>query len=117
MKKNNETRTTKEATGLESNVAAALAYSLFMITGIIFLVVEKEDSFVRFHAMQSILLDIFLIVTYVLLFVSIVGIVLIPIWWIGVILIWLFMMLKAYQKEEFMLPYIGKMAKDLLKQK
>ena len=38
--------------GLSSNVAAALSY--FFITGIIFLVVEKENKFVRFHAWQSI---------------------------------------------------------------
>ena len=43
--------------GLASNAAAALAYVLGLITGIVFLVLEpyKHDRFVRFHAMQSIL--------------------------------------------------------------
>src|SRR5271165_4059299 len=43
--------------GLTPNVAAALAYLLGFITGIIFLVLDpyKNDRFVRFHAMQSIL--------------------------------------------------------------
>jgi len=44
------------SSGLTSNIAAALAYVLGLVTGIIFLVLEpyKRDRFVRFHAMQSI---------------------------------------------------------------
>lgn len=42
------------STGLAPNVAAALAYVFSFISGIIFLVVEKENQFVRFHAAQSI---------------------------------------------------------------
>ena len=41
------------STGLDRNLAAALSYLLGFITGIVFLVVEKNDKFVRFHAMQS----------------------------------------------------------------
>ena len=42
------------STGLPSNVAAALA-CIPLIGGIIFYIVEKHDSFVRFYAMQSII--------------------------------------------------------------
>src|SRR6266511_3103317 len=42
------------STGLPSNVAAALA-CVPLIGGIIFYIVEKHDSFVRFYAMQSII--------------------------------------------------------------
>ncbi len=42
------------STGLPSNVAAALA-CFPLIGGIIFFLLEKRDSFVRFYAMQSII--------------------------------------------------------------
>ena len=40
-------------TGLPKKTASALAYVLGPITGVIFLMIEK-DKVVRFHAMQSI---------------------------------------------------------------
>ena len=48
-------------TGLTRNIAGALAYSLGIITGILFMVLEpyRRDRFVRFHAMQSILYFVF----------------------------------------------------------
>ena len=55
------------ASGLAQNVAGALAYLLGPITGIIFLVVEKENRFVRFHAMQSTVLSIAWIIVSVCL--------------------------------------------------
>lgn len=42
------------STGLSSRVAAALAYSGWWITGLIFWVVEERDTFVRFHAAQAV---------------------------------------------------------------
>src|SRR5438477_10181516 len=42
------------STGLPSNVAAAIA-CIPLIGGIVFYVLEKHDSFVRFYAMQSII--------------------------------------------------------------
>jgi uncharacterized membrane protein len=44
----------RSATGLDSNLAGALSYVLGFITGAIFLIVEKDDEFVRFHAAQSV---------------------------------------------------------------
>src|SRR5205823_7497937 len=49
-----ELRTTSTSTGLPSNVAAAIA-CIPLIGGIIFYILEKNDSFVRFYAMQSII--------------------------------------------------------------
>src|SRR5207248_7890986 len=45
--------TEKTSTGLEANLAAALSYLVGFVTGIIFLLIEKDNKFVRFHAMQS----------------------------------------------------------------
>ena len=59
--------TEKTSTGLDANVAAALSYLVGFVTGIIFLLVEKENKFVRFHAMQSTLVFIGIVAIDILL--------------------------------------------------
>ena len=49
--------TGKSALGLDGNVAAALGYPVGLIA-IISLIMEKENRFVKFHALQSILLHV-----------------------------------------------------------
>lgn len=48
-----ESKSGKSSTGLDENIAGALAYVLGFVTGIFFLVVEKNSKFVKFHALQS----------------------------------------------------------------
>jgi uncharacterized membrane protein len=106
--------TEKTSTGLDANVGAALAYLVGFVTGAIFLVVEKENRFVRFHAMQSTFTFIGLVLVNVLLnIVPFLGFLLS----IFVLLpfsavLWLVLMFKAYQGEEFKLPLVGQMAAD-----
>ena len=45
----------KTSMGLDESVAGLLCYIVGWITGIVFLVLEKENKFVRFHALQSLL--------------------------------------------------------------
>jgi uncharacterized membrane protein len=106
--------TEKTSTGFDANVAAALSYFVGFVTGIIFLLVEKENRFVRFHALQSTLLFAGIVAIDVLLqIVPIVGglivvVVVIPL----SAALWLFLMFKAYQGEEFKLPLVGQIAAD-----
>lgn len=99
----------KKGTGLPSNTAAALSYVLGWLTGIIFLLIEKDDKFVRFHAMQS-------IVTFGLLtilsLIPVVGWVLTPLVMIVGFVLWLVLIFKAYQGEKFLLPVIGPWAEN-----
>src|SRR5688500_20314744 len=97
------------STGLEPNLAAALAYLAGFITGIVLLVVEKKNGYVRFHAMQSTVL--FIVVLGLSIAVSafpLVGpllyaFILFP----AVVILWLVMMFKAYNGERFKLPVVG----------
>ncbi len=94
-------------TGLPKNTAAALCYLLGWITGLVFLLIEKDDKFVRFHAMQS-------IVTFgvlnIAVMVPVVGWMLSPLVMILGFILWLVCMLKAYQGEKFKIPVVGDFA-------
>jgi uncharacterized membrane protein len=110
----------------ESKLYGALAYLLSFITGILMLFIKPEDKFVKFHALQSILLGIVAIVLSILL--SVVSGILwfIPIfgWLLSVaassllslvfLLVWLFLMWKAYQGEKWKFPVVGEQAEKMV---
>ena len=100
-------------TGLDSNLAGALAYLMGFITGIIFLLVEKEDKFVRFHAMQSIIVfgAVFIAAT-VINIIPILGQLISVLISLGSVVLWVMLMVKAYQGEEWEVPYLGKIARE-----
>ena len=106
--------TEKTSTGLDANLAAALSYLVGFITGILFILVEKENRFVRFHAMQSTLAFTGIVLIQLLLkIVPVLGplvvfFVVIP----GSAILWLVLMFKAYQGQEYKLPMVGQMAAD-----
>ncbi len=108
----NDTKT-KTALGIDENIEGLLCYVLGWITGIVFLILEKENKFVRFHAMQS--LAVFLV-----LFVILVIIGMIPFvgWFISslvsifMLLLWLFLMYKAFKGERYKLPIAGEFAEQ-----
>jgi len=111
---------TTTSTGLAPNVAGALSYLFGIITGVIFFVLEKDNPFVRFHAMQSIIVSATFIVLSIVL--SIVAMVPILGWIVGALasmvlgivalILWLVLMFKAFQGQEWEVPIIGKYARQ-----
>ena len=115
---------TPQAPGLEENMACALCYILGLLTGVLFLVLEpyNKNRLIRFHAFQSIFLNLAWIGVFIAL--SIIGIVLLPIPFLGPMLsiilhlgvslgafiLWLMLMYKAYNRERWVLPIIGPLA-------
>jgi uncharacterized membrane protein len=110
--------------GLTRNMAAALAYSLGIITGVLFLVLEpyRRDRFVRFHAMQSILYFVFAVV-FNIAWSIVVGILLNISGWVALASVplrlmislamfglWLYLMYQAYSEREFRIPILGAIA-------
>lgn len=97
------------------NLMGALTYLLGFITGIAFLVIEKKNKFVRFHAMQSTMLSAGIFVLSIVL-----GVIPVIGWILGMLLgpvsliLWIVMMYKAYSGEMFKLPYVGEMAEKQL---
>jgi uncharacterized membrane protein len=122
----------KATFGLEENVASAACYLLTWVTGIIFFLMEKDNKTVRFHAMQSILTFLPLmilawiisaIVTMMIFGAGMLGAVglwgivslIIMLIWIIMFLLWLFLMFKAYQGEKFKVPIVGDIAENQVK--
>ncbi len=108
-------------TGLTPNVAGALSYFLGPITGVIFVLLDKNDRFVRFHAFQSILLSgawiAFDIVSIILgqipllgLLAVLFGLLLSVVLGLGGLVLWVALMVMAYQGKSPKLPVIGVMA-------
>ena len=104
----------QNSSGLSQNIAGALTYVLGFVTGILFLLIEKQNKFVRFHAMQStILFGGYFVLNWVLWFVPVVdvvwGLLSIP---LGLLLLvlWFYLMYQAYQGIEYKLPLVGDFA-------
>ncbi|MDD5584241.1 MAG: DUF4870 domain-containing protein [Candidatus Omnitrophica bacterium] len=101
----------KTSTGMDANVAALLSYVLGFITGLIFYLIEKDNKFVRFHAMQSmIVFGSLLVIGIILPLFPVIGWILSPILWIGNVVLWILLMIKAFQGEYFKLPIAGDIA-------
>ncbi|MFC0213995.1 DUF4870 domain-containing protein [Paenibacillus chartarius] len=98
----------KSSTGLDENVAGLLAYVLGFISGIVFLVIEKDSKFVKFHAIQSIAISavlfvINLVLGWIPIIGLIVGLLLVPVSFV----LWIFLMYQAYKGKWFKLPLLG----------
>ena len=125
-----QTAPAKSSTGLDENLAALLSYVVGWISGLVFFLIEKDSRLVRFHAMQSILLNVVaavlgigiwilaaftgLVVSY---FSGILGFLLSIVLGligfvvgIGILVGVVICLIKAYQGQYFKLPVVGNMA-------
>jgi uncharacterized membrane protein len=100
----------KSSTGLDENVAGALTYLLGFITGIVFLIVEKDNKFVRFHAMQSTITFGAFFAIYIVLTITLIGAILILPLMLVQLVVWVLLMVKAFGGQMYKLPIVGDMA-------
>jgi uncharacterized membrane protein len=117
----------KTSTGMQANVAALASYVLGWITGLIFFFVEKDNKFIRFHALQSIvvfgsisalwfilsilsqfflMLHVYFIFKFLTLTLNLLGLI--------SLIVWILLMVKAYQGEKFKLPIVGDITEKML---
>lgn len=99
-------------TGLNKNTAAALSYVLGPVSGVLFLALEK-DKYVRFHAMQSIIVLGGLIVLWFILPFTIILIFFVPLIMLLYFVLMLILVYKAWQGEEWEVPIVGKFARQM----
>ena len=97
----------KSSTGLDENVAGLLCYVLGWVSGLVFFLLETENKFVRFHAIQSILVfGAIMVAGIVLGWIPVIG------WVIGLLgfVLWIILIIRAYQGVKFKLPWSGNLA-------
>lgn len=115
----------KTTLGINEHIEGALCYVLGFVTGLIFLIIERENKFVRFHALQSIatFLPLLIIVSEIervilsptigfsltifgiLIYVGILSAI-----WVLIGLLWILLIYKASRGEKYKLPVVGKIA-------
>lgn len=106
----------KSSTGLNENLAALIAILFAPITSIIFFLLEKDSEFVKFHALQSGIAGVAIIILqFILGLIPIIG------WIVGFLLgiatfvFWIILLIKSYGGEFYKLPIIGQITEDQLK--
>ena len=120
----------KSSTGLDENIASLIAYLAGWVSGLIFFLIEKDSRLVRFHAMQSILLNVGLGVIWIVLvivvsilviilgqvssalagIVSLLSVLLYLLGGLVTVLAWVWCLIKAYQGQMYKLPILGDFA-------
>jgi len=102
--------------GMRARTAGLLCYLFGWVTGLIFFLLERENRFVRFHAMQSLLffgiLSVLEGIFSYMPFFGAVGSVIGLVMFIG----WIVMMVKAHRGEYYKLPLFGDLAERLIGQ-
>ncbi len=123
--------TGKSALGLDGNVAAALGYPIGIIA-IISLIMEKENRFVKFHAIQSIVYHVAALVIFVglVILITILSLMLAfarlgelsALLWLLYMVVFLaylagliYAAVKSYGGAEFKLPIVGNVAEKWTK--
>lgn len=103
----------ESSTGLKSNVAGLICYLAVWVSGLILYLIETKSSFVRFHAAQSVIVFGGLtIVTTILNFIPFIGWAINAFLGIVALVLWLVLMIKAYQGERYKLPVAGDLAEQ-----
>jgi uncharacterized membrane protein len=106
----------KTSTGLEANIAGLLCYVLGWVTGIIFLLIEKDNKFVRFHAWQSIFVfGAYTILALIFGWLPFIGWVITYILGVIAFILWVVLIYKAYKGEQYKLWWAGNMAAKQVK--
>ena len=101
----------KTSTGMDENVAGLLCYVLGWISGLVLLLLEIESKFVRFHAIQSIFVfGVLTIAGIIVSWIPVVGVVLSSLIWLLAFALWIVLMIKAYQGQNYKLPWAGDFA-------
>ncbi len=108
--------TAPSSMGMAQNTAAGLSYLVGWVTGLIFFFMEKQNRFVRFHAMQSILFfggaAVLGVVLQIIAGAGVVGLSLAATCIGGLLTIvviagWIILMINGFQGKYFKLPVIG----------
>lgn len=108
------------ASGMADNIACTLCYLVGLITGILFLVLEpyNRKREIRFHAWQSILLNVawigvWIVLSMVATLLNVFSVLLLPVFIVlpfAGLGLWLFLMWRTYNGQPVRLPFLADIA-------
>ncbi len=99
------------STGLKENIAGVLCYVLGWVSGIVFVILEPKNKFIKFHAYQSIVVFGTLSVAHLILdWIPFIGIFFMSVLWGIWFILWVVLMLLASQEKMYKLPWAGNFA-------
>lgn len=98
----------KTVLGVTENLEALLCYVGGWFTGFIFLLLEKDNAYVRFHALQALVtFGALHAAFFVLMFIPFLGVLLSFLIGVLCVVLWVVLMVKAYKGERYKLPVVG----------
>ena len=101
----------KSSTGLDENVAGLLCYVLGWVSGIVFLILDQKNKFVKFHAIQSIIIfGVLSVLNGLLGWIPVLGLIVGIISGILAFVLWILLMVKANQGERYKVRWAGNYA-------
>ncbi len=104
----------KPSTGLDENIAGLLCYVLGWVSGIVFLILDQENKFVKFHALQSIIIfGVLSVLNSLLGWIPVLGLIVGIISGILAFVLWILLMVKANQGERYKVKWAGDYAERL----
>jgi uncharacterized membrane protein len=103
--------------GVDANLLGLLAYLLGIVSGLLILLLEKRHAEVRFHAAQSIVVSVAVIVLGIvsgaLMFIPVFGLIMSTVLWVGSLVLWIYLLVQGYRLEHVELPVLGGLAVQL----
>ncbi len=104
----------ESSTGMSANIAGLLCYLFTWITGIIFVVIEKKSTFVKFHAWQSIMtFGVLTVALLILTWIPFVGWILSILIWILMVVLWIILLIQAGTGKMWKVPGAGDWAEKM----
>ncbi|MEC0091525.1 DUF4870 domain-containing protein [Paenibacillus macquariensis] len=106
----------KSSSGLPEHIAAALCYLFSFVGGIVFLAVERRSQFVMFHALQSVIFFCGMMIIHVIFgFIPLIGPLIASLLSILTLVMWVVLVVNAFQGRWFRIPLIGDIAESQLR--
>ena len=104
----------KSSTGMEPKIACLLAYLFSWLGGLIIFLIEKENKYVKFHALQALILGvlemaIIIVFFWILGWIPIVGLIFWVIGWLGAtacVVFAIIAIIKSFQGERYYIPFL-----------
>jgi len=104
----------ESSTGMSANIAGLLCYLFMWITGIVFVVIEKKSTFVKFHAWQSIMtFGVLTVALLILTWIPFIGWILSILIWILMVVLWIILLIQAGTGKMWKVPGAGDWAEKM----